>query len=112
MYVGLFKWISIGPISFVNLITGDFDKTWSPHFLNVFLGWLILIAEPTLSLLILSGWRPRLVWSLAALFMFMLVMGRTILLKSDVIMNWEYLVLLLACAALSGGEAAQGQNQV
>jgi hypothetical protein len=101
LYVGLFKWISIGPGPFVNLITADFDKTWSPHWLNVFLAWIILFAEPILALLILSGKMKRIVWSLTSLFLFMLVIGQTMLMKPDVIGNWEYLVLAVLCAALS-----------
>src|SRR5882672_8848829 len=81
LYVGLFKWISMGPTTFVGFITGDFDKTWSPHLLNIFLGWLIMIAEPVLAVLILSGKKARLVWALTSLFMFMLAFGQTLLMK-------------------------------
>ena len=101
LYVGLVKWISIGPGKFVGYITADFDKTWSPHFLNVLLAWLIIIAEPVLAVLILSGKKARLAWSLTALLMFLLTIGQTILMKPDVIANWQYLVLTLVCAALS-----------
>jgi len=72
--------------------------------LNVVLAWLILVAEPVLAALILSGLRARLVWTLTALLMFMLTLGQTILLKPEVIANWQYLVLTLACAALSDPE--------
>jgi hypothetical protein len=88
LYVGLYKWVAMGPEVFVGYITADFDKTWSPHQLNVVLAWLILVAEPVL----------------AALLMFMLTLGQTILLKPEVIANWQYLVLTLACAALSDPE--------
>ena len=44
-------------------------------------------------------------WSLTALLMFLLTIGQTILMKPDVIANWQYTVLVLACAALSGPEA-------
>ncbi|MGB5196478.1 MAG: hypothetical protein WBN64_05365 [Candidatus Deferrimicrobium sp.] len=101
LYVGLSKWIFIGPAVFVGLIAVQFDKTWSPHVLNVSLAWLILFAEPVLALLILSGKKARMVWTLASLFMFLLAIGQTILMKPDVIANWEYLVLVLLCAALS-----------
>ncbi len=101
LYVGLMKWIIIGPEAFVGLITSEFDKTWSPHILNVLLAWLILIAEPVLSVLILSGKKARIVWTLTSLFMFMLTIGQTILMKPDVIANWQYLVLALVCAALN-----------
>ena len=101
LYAGLFKWFAIGPVNFVGFITTDFDKTWSPHALNVLLAWLIIIAEPVLAAFILSGKKPRVAWALTALLMFLLVIGQTILMKPDVIANWQYLVLTLVCAALS-----------
>ena len=101
LYVGLTKWIVMGPGTFVGFIASQFDKTWSPHALNVLLGWLILIAEPVLAVAILSGQQARLVWSLTTLFMFLLTIGQTILMKPDVIANWQYTVLTLVCAALS-----------
>ena len=91
----------MGPGQFVGYITAAFDKTWSPHILNVLLGWLILFAEPVLAVMILSGKKARKVWTLASLLMFLLVFGQTILMKPDVIANWQYLVLVLVCAALS-----------
>lgn len=108
LYVGLLKWIFIGPAVFVGLIAVQFDKTWSPHVLNVSLAWLILFAEPVLALLILSGKKARMVWTLASLFMFLLAIGQTILMKPDVIANWEYLVLVLVCAALSDPDPPPG----
>ena len=104
LYVGLSKLIFMGPAVFVGYITAQFDKTWSPHVLNVFLAWLILIAEPVLALLILAGKKARKVWALASLFMFLLTIGQTVLMKPDVIANWQYLVLVLLCAALSDPE--------
>lgn len=101
LYVGLSKWIVMGSGAFVGYIAGQFDKTWSPHALNVSLAWLILVAEPVLAVLILSGRKARMVWTLTSLFMFLLVAGQTILMKPDVIANWEFLVLVLLCAALS-----------
>ena len=101
LYVGLTKWLAIGPDAFIGYITADFDKTWSPHTLNVLLGWVIIIAEPLLALLILWGRHARLVWSATASLMFLLTIGQTILMKPEVIANWQYLVLTLACAALS-----------
>ena len=109
LYVGLMKWIFMGPATFVAYVTSQFDKTWSPHGLNVPLAWLILIAEPVLALLILSGRQARKVWTLASLFMFMLTIGQTILMKPDVIMNWQYLVLTLLCAALSDPDPPGGR---
>ncbi|MBI4557346.1 MAG: hypothetical protein HY706_07175 [Candidatus Hydrogenedentes bacterium] len=104
LYVGLMKWISIGPGAFIGMITTEFDKTWSPHLLNVFLAWAIIISEPVLAALILSGQKARLVWTLTSLLMFLLAIGQTILMKPDVIANWQYLVLTLVCAALSEPE--------
>ncbi|MGZ9135609.1 MAG: DoxX family membrane protein, partial [Candidatus Deferrimicrobiaceae bacterium] len=101
LYAGLSKWIFMGPGMFVGYIATQFDKTWSPHLLNVFLAWLIMFAEPVLAILILSGRKARRVWTLASLFMFLLTIGQTILMKPDVIANWQYLVLVLLCAALS-----------
>jgi uncharacterized membrane protein YphA (DoxX/SURF4 family) len=101
LYAGLSKWVLIGPGNFVGYIAAQFDKTWSPHVLNVSLAWLILAAEPVLAALILSGWKARKVWTLTSLFMFLLTVGQTLLMKPDVIANWQYLVLVLSCAALS-----------
>ncbi len=108
LYVGLTKWLVLGPNTFVGYITADFDKTWSPHILNVFLAWLIMTAEPVLAALILSGKKARIVWTLTAKLMFLLVIGQTILMKPDVIANWQYLVLTLVCAALSEPESQNG----
>lgn len=104
LYAGLFKWILMGSDTFVGFITTDFDKTWSPHSLNVFLAWVILVAEPVLAALILSGLKPRKVWMLTTLLMFLLTIGQTILMKPEVIANWQYLVLTLVCASLSDPE--------
>lgn len=101
LYAGLSKWILMGPNVFAGYIAAEFDKTWSPHLLNVFLAWLIQAAEPVLSVLILSGWKARTVWTATSLLMFLLVVGQSILMKPEVIANWEYLVLVLLCAALS-----------
>src|SRR4030042_2617305 len=100
LYAGLSKWISMGPGMFVGYITSQFDKTWSPHALNVALAWLILVAEPVLALLILSGRKARTVWTLTSLLMFLLTIGQTILMKPDVIANWQFTVLALGGAAL------------
>jgi uncharacterized membrane protein YphA (DoxX/SURF4 family) len=112
LYAGLSKWVFMGPGMFVGYIASQFDKTWSPHVLNVLLAWLILIAEPVLAVLILSGRQARNVWALTSMLMFLLTVGQTILMKPDVFANWQYLVLTLLCAALSdpdppGGEAAK-----
>jgi uncharacterized membrane protein YphA (DoxX/SURF4 family) len=108
LHAGLSKWISMGPGTFVGYITSQFDRTWSPHVLNVSLAWLILVAEPVLALLILSGRKPRAVWTLTSLLMFLLTVGQTLLGKPNVNANWEYLVLVLLCAALSGPDRTNG----
>lgn len=108
LYAGLSKWIFLGPGVFVGYIAAQFDKTWSPHFLNVLLAWLIMVAEPVLALLILSGKKARTVWTLTSLLMFLLTIGQTILMKPDVIANWQYLVLVLLCAALSDPDPLKG----
>jgi uncharacterized membrane protein YphA (DoxX/SURF4 family) len=110
LYAGLFKWVSLGPNTFVGFIISEFDKTWSPHFLNVLLSWVILIAEPILAALILIGWRARLVWTFTTLLMFMLTIGQSILMKPDVIANWQYLILTLVCAALSDSESLKSET--
>jgi len=89
LYAGVVKWIMIGPHAFVGFITAEFDKSWSPHALNVALAWLIMIAEPVLALFILSGKKARLAWMLTALLMFLLTIGETILMKPDVICSVE-----------------------
>lgn len=101
LYVGLSKWLVMGPSTFVGYITTEFDKTWSPHALNILLAWVILAAEPVLGAFLLSGKRARAVWTLTAALMFLLTMGQTLLMKPDVIANWQFLVLTLVCAALS-----------
>jgi uncharacterized membrane protein YphA (DoxX/SURF4 family) len=109
LYAGLSKWIFMGSRTFVGYITTQFDKTWSPHGLNVFLAWLIMIAEPVLALLILSGKKARTVWALTSMLMFLLTIGQTILMKPDVIANWQFLVLVLLCAALSDPDPPNGE---
>ena len=101
LYAGCVKLFVMGPDAFVGYITAEFDKTWSPHSLNVLLAWIILIAEPVLALFILSGKKPRMSWMLTTFLMFMLLAGQTILMKPDTIANWQYLILTLVCAALS-----------
>jgi len=108
LYAGLSKWILMGPGVFVGYIAAQFDKTWSPHILNVSLAWLIMAAEPVLAVLILSGRKARTVWGLTSLFMYLLTIGQTILMKPDVIANWQYLVLTLLCAALSEPDPRSG----
>lgn len=101
LYVGLAKWIFMGGETFVGYITTEFDKTWSPHQLNVALAWIILVTEPLFGLLILIGIQPRRIWTATAFLMFLLTIGQTILMKPDVIANWQYCIIALVCAALS-----------
>ena len=108
LYAGLSKWVFLGPGMFVGYIASQFDKTWSPHILNVSLAWLIMVAEPVLAILILSGRAARTVWTLTSLFLFLLTIGQTILMKPEVIANWQYLVLVLLCAALSDPDPLNG----
>jgi uncharacterized membrane protein YphA (DoxX/SURF4 family) len=100
-YAAINKLFLIGPANFVGFITADVDKTWSPHVLNVALAWLIMVSELVLGVLLVSGWRPRLVWTAAGLLMFLLTFGQTMLMKGDVGSNWLYLILAWTCAALS-----------
>lgn len=100
-YVGVMKW-KMGADQFVGMITSQFDPTWSPHQLNVILAWIIMVAEPVLAALLILGKKPRMVWTLVALFMFMLTFGQTMLMQQEGIANtWQYLALACACAALS-----------
>lgn len=102
LYVGLAKWIFMGPTAFVGWITETFNATWSPPALNTGLAWIILFAEPLLALWIFSGKHARQAWMAAAFFMFLLTFGQTILMKYDVVANnWMYLIFCLTCAALS-----------
>lgn len=101
MYAGFFKWFSIGGGAFADAIAADFDKTRSPHMLNIALACLIFVAEPVLALFLLSGRQQRIAWTLTAALMFLLTLGQSILMKPDVIANWQYLVLTIVCAALS-----------
>ncbi len=104
LYAGVAKWVMMGPGVFSGYIASQFDKTWSPHALNVLLAWLIIISEPVLAVFILSGKKERVAWTLTSLLMFLLTIGQTILMKPEVIANWQYLVLTFVCAALSEPE--------
>lgn len=110
LYAGLVKWIQFGPGPFVEMIADMFKETWSPRSLNVVLAWVILITEPLFALWILSGVWARLAWTMTALLMFMLVAGQSILMKPDVVANWQYLVLVTVCAALSDPVSAAGRR--
>lgn len=100
LYAGAIKWIG-GPANFIGYITSQFDATWSPHILNLVLGWLIIVAEPVVALWLLSGKKQRCAWTVASLLMYLLLIGVTILRKPDVIANFQYFLFCLACAAWS-----------
>lgn len=103
LYLGVSKWQIMGPDAFVGWITSEFDspKTWSPHILNVLTAWLILIAEPLLGLLLLSGKYCRQAWGMTSILMFILMFGQTLVMKYDIVANnWMYLVLTLYCGAM------------
>lgn len=99
-YASLAKWFG-GPNVFVGYISSEFRKTWSPPLLNTALAWVILFAEPVVALWLLSGIRQRCAWTAASLLMFLLLLGMTILGKPEVIYNFHYFFLCLACAAWS-----------
>lgn len=110
LYAGVMKWLG-GADGFVNHIVENFDKTWSPHLLNVVLGWLIIVAEPLGALFILSGKRPRCAWTLMTLLLFLLLIGQVILGSRDILANWFYVVLALVCASLSDPEPSSCCNK-
>jgi len=100
-YVGLMKWLG-GPVGFIGYIVGTFEKTWVPELLATGLGWIIIIAEPVIGLWLLAGIKPRWAWIGTAKLMFLVMFGKTILQDfATVANNWQYLVLALACAALT-----------
>lgn len=103
LYVGLAKWIFMGPAAFTGWIGTEFAVTWSPAPLNIALGYLIMIAEPILGFLLLVGKLPmRPVWCATAMLMFLLTFGQTMLMKYDVVANnWMYLIFALVNASLS-----------
>ena len=109
LYVGLVKWIFIGPEPFVGFITSTFAATWSPAMLNTILAWTILVAEPLLGAWILSGVKSRCAWTSTALLMFMLTFGQTMLQKETIAGNWQYVLMALICAALSESEVCSAK---
>ena len=111
LYAGLSKWFG-GPENFVGFITTEFGKTWSPEPLNTALAWLIIVAEPVVALWLLSGIRQRCAWTSAALLMFLLMIGITILRKPEVIQNFQYFLFCLACAAWSADACCASREEV
>ncbi len=105
LYAGLFKWLGMNVSS--DFVAGTVKmfadaKAWPPEWMLAPLAWAIAVAEPVLALLILSGWKPRLVWSLTAALMFQLTLGLSILMMPNAADNWQFIVLCAICAALSG----------
>lgn len=101
LYAGVMKWVG-GIAAFIEQIQVMFEKSWPPAPLVTLLAWVIAIAEVVLALLILIGWKPRLVWTLTAALMFTLMMGLCILVMPNAVDNWQFIVLASVCAALSG----------
>jgi len=109
LYAGVSKWIpynpetgfSFAPGGTVAYLVGMFEKTWSPAWATTILTWIIMIGEPLLALWVLSGWKPRLAWGATALLMFQLLLGQTLLQSPTTVDLWFFVVLTLACAALS-----------
>lgn len=100
LYVGVVKWVG-GASNFVGYIESEFAKTFSPAPLNTGLAWLIIVAEPLIGLWLVSGIKQKCAWTAASLLMFLLTIGMTILQKPEVVHNFEYFFLCLACAAWS-----------
>lgn len=108
-FVGINKWIG-GADVFVGYINTAFAETFLPSFLVNITAWIILVAEPLLGALLILGIAPTLVWLATAKLMFMLLFGQTILMQHAVVANiWFYLVLALACAALSSAKCSKEQ---
>ena len=104
LYVGAMKWIN-GPAGFIGYIGKDFANAWPPEIMITVLGWIIVVAEPLLGLLLIIGWRPRLVWLATAKLMWILMFGKTIVQDYPTVANnWQYFVLALAACCLTPPE--------
>lgn len=104
LYVGLYKWIGIGPNNFVGYVTQNFATTWSPEILTIAMSWIILIAEPLCGLWLLIGRCQRVAWLATAKLMFLLLFGQTMLQAPTMMDNWLYFILALLCAAMNSPE--------
>jgi len=101
LYLGAMKWIG-GPGMFVGYIGTTFADTWLPGIMVTLTAWVILVAEPLLGLWLISGKCARCAWLATAGLMFMLAFGQTVLQQhATVANNWQFVILALACAALS-----------
>jgi uncharacterized membrane protein YphA (DoxX/SURF4 family) len=101
LFVGLSKFLG-GATGFVGYIEGEFAATWLPPIVTTVTAYLILVAEPVVGGWLLLGKKQRLAWLSAALLMFLLMFGKTILRDfATVANNWQYVVLCLVAAALT-----------
>jgi uncharacterized membrane protein YphA (DoxX/SURF4 family) len=112
LFVGLSKWFN-GYENFIGWISSDFASvTWMPAILITLTSWLILIAEPLCGLWLLIGKSQRCAWLSAGMLMFMLMFGQTLLMKYDTVANnWQYVILCLACAAMSSNSSCCGEKK-
>lgn len=103
-FVGVSKLVGGAP-GFVGYVESEFAQTWLPAVVTTISGWVIVIGEPVIGGWLLLGKRQRLAWLCAALLMFLLMLGKTILRDfSTVADNWQYLFLCLIGAALAEAE--------
>ena len=105
--LGLSKLIG-GPVGTVAWMRSEFAETWVPAALVTVLGWIIIVMENVVGVWLLAGVRARWAWIAAGKLLFLLIMGKTILGEYGTVAdNWLYLILILACAALSGPDDAE-----
>lgn len=101
LYLGLSKWI-MGSQGFLGYIGKEFSETFLPPLLVQLTGWIIIIAEPLLAIMLLIGFKPRLTWLLTAKLLFILIMGKTILGDYPTVANnWIYLIMAIGAASFS-----------
>ena len=104
LYAGLYKWLGMNVSDFVAGTVKMFTdaKAWPPEWLLIPSAWAIAIAEPVLAGLLLSGVKPRLIWTLTGALMFQLTLGLSILQMPSAADNWQFIVISAVAAALSG----------
>ena len=101
LFIGLSKWFK-GADKFVGYITSEFSTTFLPEALVHFTGWIILILEPLLGLLLMIGFFPRATWLVTAKLLFILMLGKSILGDHQTVSNnWFYIVLALGAGSFS-----------
>jgi len=104
LYVGISKIVG-GAAGFVGYVETEFAQTWIPAVLTTISAWMIVVSEPLIGAWLLLGKRPRLAWLSAALLMFLLMLGKTVLREFPTVAdNWQYLLICLMGAALSESE--------